>query len=112
MNTYKHNNFYHAGFLIFIQEIKNKHSFCLEKQLEFSEYWHNEEKFYVHQILDDECKRAKRCESCKVDFPKENPKIGSDLVMVHKESYMRPSSLKRFCANSLPDKRGPNVVEL
>ena len=45
-----------------------------EKQLEFSEYWHNAEKFYVHQILDDECKRAKRCESCKVDFPKEKPK--------------------------------------
>ena len=29
----------------------------VEKQLEFSEYWHNEEKFYAHQILDDECKR-------------------------------------------------------
>ena len=63
----------------------------VEKQLEFSEYWHNEEKFYVHQILNDECKRAKRCESCKVDFPKENPKIGSDLVVVHKERYMRPN---------------------
>ena len=68
--------------------------------------------FCVHQILDDECKRAKRCDSCKVDFPKENPKIGSDLVMVHKERYMRPSSLKRFCANSFPDKRGPNMVGL
>ena len=63
----------------------------VEKQLEFSEYWHNEEKFYVHQILDDECKRAKRCESCKVDFPKENPKIGSNLVVVHKERYMPPN---------------------
>ena len=50
----------------------------VEKQLEFNEYWHNEKKFYVHQILDDECKTAKRCESCKVDFPKENPKIGSN----------------------------------
>ena len=38
----------------------------VEKQLEFSEYWHSEETFYVHQILDDECKRAKRCELCKV----------------------------------------------
>ena len=45
--------------------------------------------FFVHQILDDECKRAKRCESCKVDFPKKNPKIGSDLVLVHKDRYMR-----------------------
>ena len=63
----------------------------VEKQLEFSEYWHNEENFYVHQILDDECKRAKRCESCKVDFPKEKPKIGIDLVVVHKERYMRPN---------------------
>ena len=63
----------------------------VEKQLEFSEYWHNEKKFYAHQILDDECKTAKRCESCKVDFPKENPKIGSNLVVVHKERYMRPN---------------------
>ena len=63
----------------------------VEKQLEFSEYWHNEERLYVHQILDDECKRAKRCESCKVDFPKENPKIGSDFVVVQKERYMRPN---------------------
>ena len=65
--------------------------FDVEKQLEFSGYWHNEEIFYVHQILDDACKRAKRCESCKVDFPKETPKIGSDLVVVHKERYMRPN---------------------
>ena len=43
----------------------------VEKQLEFSEYWHSEEKFYVQQILDDKCNRAKRCESYKVDFPKE-----------------------------------------
>ena len=34
--------------------------FDVEKQLGFSEYWHNEEKFYVHQILDDEYKRGKR----------------------------------------------------
>ena len=33
-----------------------------------------------------ECKRTKWCESCKVDFPNENPKIGSDLVVVQKES--------------------------
>ena len=32
----------------------------VEKQLGFSEYWHNEEKFYLHQILDDECTRGKR----------------------------------------------------
>ena len=63
----------------------------VEKQQEFSEYWHNDETFYVHQILDDECKRAKRCESCKVDFPKENPKIGSDLVVMHKGRYMCPN---------------------
>ena len=63
----------------------------LEKELEFSKYWHNEETFYVYQILDDESKRAKRCESCKVDFPKKNPTIGSDLVVVHKERYMRPN---------------------
>ena len=47
------------------------------------------------QILDDERKRAKRCESCKVDFPKENPKIGSDLVVVHKERYM-PANFDSF----------------
>ena len=61
----------------------------LKHSLEFKECWHNEETFYVHQILDEECKRAKRCESCKVDFPKENPKIGSNLVVVHKERYTR-----------------------
>ena len=58
----------------------------IKEQLEFSEFLQNEEKFYVHQILDDECKRVKRCESCNVDFPKENPKNGSDLVLAHKES--------------------------
>ena len=63
----------------------------VEKQLEFSKYCHNEEKFYVHQILDDACKTAKRCESWKVDFPKENPKTCSDLVVVYKEKYMRPN---------------------
>ena len=55
------------------------------------EYWHNKEKFYVHRIVYDECKRVNRCESCKVDFPEENPKIDSDLVVVHKERYMRPN---------------------
>ena len=30
-------------------------------------------------------------ESCKVDFPKKNSKIGSDLVVVHKERCMRPN---------------------
>ena len=44
---------------------------------------------------DDECERAKRCEPCKVDFLKENPKIKSDLVVVHKEKYMR-SNFNRF----------------
>ena len=63
----------------------------IKKQLEFSEFLQNEEKFYVHQILDDECKRVKRCESCNVDFPKEDPKIGSDLVLAHKERYLRPN---------------------
>ena len=63
----------------------------VEKQLEFGEYWHSEEKYYVHHILDDECKRAKKCESYKVGFPKENPKIGSDLIVVQKERYMRPN---------------------
>ena len=62
----------------------------VEKQLEFSEYWHNEEKFYVHSTLNDEFKRAKRCESRKIDYPEENPKIGSDLVVVHKERYLSP----------------------
>ena len=61
----------------------------VEKKREFSEYWRNEEIYYVHHILDDECKRAKTCESCKVDFPKKNPKIGSNLVAVHKKRYMR-----------------------
>ena len=42
-------------------------------------------------MLVDECKTAKGCKSCKVDFPKENPKIGSDSVAVHKERYMRPN---------------------
>ena len=63
----------------------------VEKKREFSEYWRNEENFYVHHILDDECKRAKTWESCKVDFPKENSEIGSDLVVVHKKRYMRPN---------------------
>ena len=63
----------------------------LKKKRKFSEYWRNEEKFYVHHTLDDECKRAKMCESSKVDFPKENQKIGSNLVVVHQKRCMRPN---------------------
>ena len=71
--------------------------------MEFSEYWYNEENFYVHQILGAEYKRVKRCESCKVDFSKENPKIGSNLVVVLKARYMRPN-LDRF------EKRGEPIL--
>ena len=61
-----------------------------EKEMEFKEYWHNNENFYVHIISDADCKRAKRCESCSIEFPRRNPKVGCDLVIVHKERYMRP----------------------
>ena len=37
------------------------------------------------------CKGGKMCESCKVNFPKKNPKIGCDLVVIHKERYTRPN---------------------
>ena len=37
----------------------------MKSSLEFSEFWHNKETFSVHQILDDECNRAKRCKSSK-----------------------------------------------
>ena len=73
--------------------------------MEFSEYWYNEKNFYVHQILGDEYKRVKRCESCKVDFSKEIPKIGSNLVVVLKARYMRPN-LDRF------EKRGEPILTI
>ena len=72
-----------------MQELHNK-QIDEEKEMEFKEYWHNNKNFYVHISSDTECKRAKRCESGSIEFPRRNPKMGSDLVIVHKESYMRP----------------------
>ena len=43
--------------------------------MEFSEYWYNEENFYVHQILGDEYKRVKRCESAKLIFQRKILKL-------------------------------------
>ena len=63
-----------------------------EKQAHFSEYWHNNEYFFIHLITNVDCKRAKRCESCLMEFPKHNPKQGSDLLVVHRERYMRPNT--------------------
>ena len=63
-----------------------------EKQAHFSEYWHNNEYFLIHLITNVDCKRAKRCESCLMEFPKHNPKQGSDLLVVHRERYMRPNT--------------------
>ena len=62
----------------------------VEKEQAFTSYWHNNDPFYVNRVLDAECKRAKRCESCLIDFPKGISKAGNDLLIIHKERYMRP----------------------
>ena len=66
----------------------NNSQYCRDKYTYRSRTW-SEKELQFTELLDDECKRAKRCESYKVDLPKEIPKIGSDLVVVHKERYMR-----------------------
>ena len=40
----------------------------VEKQLEFSEYWHNEETFYVHQILNENVRERKDASHAKLIF--------------------------------------------
>ena len=62
-----------------------------QKEPVFSKYWHNDEDFYVHLIDEKECERAKSCKSCKLAFPRKNPKCGYDLAVVHKERYERPN---------------------
>ncbi len=45
----------------------------------------------MHLTSDEECKGSKKCETYKIESPKKNPKKGvSDMVIVHKERYMRP----------------------
>ena len=53
--------------------------------------WHNDEDFFVHLVDEKEFERAKYCESCKLAFPRKNPKCGYDLVVAHKERYQKPN---------------------
>ena len=80
-----------------------------QKDMVFTEYWHNNELFYVHLTSDVECQRAKRCETCRLEFPKQNPMEGvSDLIIVHKERYMRPvkDEANNFIRSTLTNKLG------
>ena len=63
----------------------------LPKAKKFTEYYHNNEKFLIMPLSDEQCKRAKSCISCKLVFPKDNPSCpDSDIVVLHKERYERP----------------------
>ena len=80
-----------------------------QKDMALTEYWHNNELFYVHLTSDVECQRAKRCETCRLEFPKQNPMEGvSDLIIVHKERYMRPvkDEANNFICSTLTNKLG------
>ena len=60
-----------------------------QKEKKFTEKWHNNERFYIHLIGHAECKRAKTCTSCSMEFPQGGKiAIGSDIVIKHKERYV------------------------
>ena len=69
-----------------------------EKKAAFGKYWHDDQAFIFIWLMRKNS-TAKSCESCKLAFPRKNPKWGYDLVVVHKERYERPNigeSGKRF----------------
>ncbi|XP_066926161.1 uncharacterized protein [Clytia hemisphaerica] len=63
-----------------------------EKEMDFKEFWHNNEPFTIHRLGNEECKRAVKCEQCRMHFPTgKKVKIGSDIVVKHREYYYRPN---------------------
>ena len=63
-----------------------------EKECHFSEYWQNDELFYIIHLGDkEECKNAKACTSCGRAFAKRNPTLyENDVIISHRERYQRP----------------------
>ena len=63
----------------------------IPKQCTHSEYWQNDELFFVESIKAKSCRRAKSCISCQRCFPKRNPTSGEgDIIISHQERYMYP----------------------
>ena len=63
----------------------------IPKQQRFTEFFHNNERFEIVMLKDNECKRAKSCISCKIAFAKDNPvSPEGDIIIIHKERYERP----------------------
>ena len=62
----------------------------MEQPLEFTKYWQNKEPSTICLVNDKDCKRAQRCETCQVKFS-ENPIVASNIVIVHRERYLRPN---------------------
>lgn len=60
-----------------------------QKPLAFTEIWHNNNNFYV--VFTKECSKAKKCESCKVEFARGGVVcIPQDIAILHKERYYYP----------------------
>ena len=61
------------------------------KPCEYTEYFHNDERFFITKLGSSDCTRAKECISCTVAFPKLNkPSIRQELIVYHRERYQRP----------------------
>ena len=61
------------------------------KQATHSEYWQNDELFFIHVNKGKCAKKAKTCTTCKRCFPKRDPAPGEgDIVIGHKERYEYP----------------------
>ena len=60
-----------------------------QKPLAFTEIWHNNNDFNV--IFTKGCLKAKKCESCKVEFPRGSVVcIPQDIAILHNERYLYP----------------------
>lgn len=63
-----------------------------QKPFAFTEIWHNKNNFYV--AFTKECTKAKKCESCKVEFARGGVVcIPQDIAILHKERYYYPKEV-------------------
>ena len=61
------------------------------KQCTHTEYWHNDDLFFIESTKSKNGRKAKSCISCQRCFPKRNPSVGEgDIVVSHQERYSYP----------------------
>ena len=71
------------------------------KPLSFTEIWHNKNDFFV--IFTKDCTKAKKCESCKVEFARGGVVyISQDIAILQKERYHYPKKDTRGKVTMVP----------